>query len=77
MSEDREPQLDDIVFETYGPDGDPHEVRRAFVVVGIEEPAPRRRWGIVLERVDYMEAIRASLDGPWWCFYRDRSRGRG
>ena len=72
MNGDRDPQLGDIVLQVPGPDGDPDTVRRAFEVVGVEEPGPAGRWGIVLERLEYADAITRSLDAPWWCFYRTR-----
>lgn len=71
MNGDREPELGDVVFETLTDSIDGIELlERAFLVVGIEEPARGRTWGIVLERMDWTTALGGG--GPTWCFYRDR-----
>lgn len=64
-----EPELDDLVYEV------PEEVRRGYVVVGVEEPSRRgARWVVLLERLawrDFEERlIRPGSRG--WSFVRDR-----
>lgn len=72
---EREPQLGDIVFEVPPPPSDDGAdlLQRGYLVVGVEEPArDGGRWGLVLERLSYVDAVAQSLDRPWWCFYRQR-----
>lgn len=51
---DDEPELGDVALQTAYEGGDPDELERAFLVVGIEETASKRwRYRIVFERVAY------------------------
>lgn len=48
------PQLGDVALQTPYDGGDPDELRRAYLVVGIEETASRARpYRITFERVAY------------------------
>jgi hypothetical protein len=68
---DREPELNDLVFE------EPEELHRGFLCVGVEEPARRGgRWIVWLERMHWDEWCAASFapDIQVWSFVRDRRR---
>jgi hypothetical protein len=66
----RQPQLGDVACHADGPDGDPDELRRAYLVIGVEEMnRPGRGYRLVLERVAY-GTLPASLDpDAIWTFY--------
>lgn len=72
---DGEPGLEDLVWEH------PEEVRRGYLVVGVEEPSRAgARWIVLLERLKWDDferrllAVEAGDDGrtPAWSFIRDR-----
>lgn len=71
---DREPpHLGDVCLQTVGPSGDPEEVERAFLLVGIEETSSRARpYRLIFERLGWEDALRriAALDDDRvWTFY--------
>ncbi len=71
---DGEPGLGDLAYETVGDDNGT-TLERAFVVVGVEETASRRRWDLILERMAWDAFVAATEgDAPVWTFERDRRR---
>lgn len=64
----REPQLGDVVEQASGPGADDEAlVRRAYLVVGVEET--RTGYALVMERVE-RGTLPASLDpAAMWSFY--------
>lgn len=68
----RPPELNDVAFQTSveGVD-DADVVRRAYRVVGVEEGRDAEHYRLVVERVDFDEALDAGPFGEanWWTFY--------
>lgn len=58
-----------MALETVYPDGDPDELERAFLVVGVEETSSKKRpYRIIFERVAYDTP--PAQGRRLWCFYR-------
>lgn len=66
-----EPQLGDVTFETPGEGGDPFEIKRAFLLVGIEETASRARpYRLIFERLDWADALaRVDAGDRFWYWH--------
>lgn len=72
--EGRPPELDDVALQVTGPGGDPDELERAFLLVGIEETASRGwPWRLTFERIAYddprvLERV-STNDARLWSFF--------
>jgi len=63
----RQPQLGDICLQTDGPDGDPDEVERAYLVFGVWET--RNGYRLHVERVPYGTIPESHDPDAMWCFH--------
>jgi hypothetical protein len=71
-----EPLLGDVTMEGDGPDGDPFDLERAFLVVGVEDmaalPDGTPRFGLICERLAWGDALdRVAAGARVWTHYRD------
>jgi hypothetical protein len=68
------PELGDVAFEVTGPGGDPDELERGFMLIGIIETSSRDHpYRLKFERLDYADATaRAAAGASTWHWWRVR-----
>lgn len=70
--------LHDVAFETLPAVGDEVEdielIRRAYLVVGVEEPNRGRTWGLTMERLEFSVALHMiDYTTRAWTFHKGRA----